>query len=737
MTPKMLRDLLNPKLSPALYVLAFFLAVPLLVYGVMQTTLEEGAAATGGDASVDFTNISTGQSVDEGDTMSINVGYDAGECVSTLNVADGNESIYSAAVEDSGTLAFNYTFDAPTRVGLVASLVPMSGQAGACAQTRYDTAILNVVPDALAVSWLFPVGGEIIMTSPEKLSWTASGYPTLATTDYVITAVANVPAGGVATVVKSGNLGEAGRCTSPTASTICSYNWDWHAAGYSGVYDITITLTSPDPGVNLTASDIANNVTLRESINMAPRCTLSGTPSTIDSGSTVAFSASATDDDPLGNGLIEFGDNGSASISPNGATVNHIYTNDTSTSKTYTAKATFTDVDGAKGSCTVNTTVRGVTNPPTPNHAPVFSSTGGTKATVGETYSYTLAATDADGDRLSYGWTKKPSWLAWSASEHKLYGAPAADDVNKTFRVSVNVSDGEATTTQTYLITVVGEIAGVSSEPPVVTIVYPTLGVQVGCGRSKIKWEATDSDGTVASIKLEYSTDGETWTLIAEGVDGTETSYDWDVCSLTYGTYYIMVTALDDTGVPGADQSEAFSIVDPTSILSGPDIINWKPESSSTVATGKPTISADFVATSAAVDAESVIVKVDDVDVTVQATVTENGFSYLPEESLDNSEHSVTVSVSDVDGRMTELEYTFTISAGEGGLSWTVWSAIICGVLAVAALIIAWVWKRNKDKNEKTGSGTKVSGENIKVESWEPRAEKVEDAPKKQKAAKK
>ena len=705
MASKALGELLNPRLSPALYILAFFLAVPLLVYGVMQTSLQEGGAAVGGDASVDFSNVQTGQSVDEDDTMSIKVGYDAGECVSTLNVTDGLESIYSSTISDSGTLSFNYTFDTPGQVNLVASLVPMSGQSGVCAQSRYDEAVLTVIPSEMNAYWVDPQHMDTLSGS-KRLFWEVSGVD-LANTSYKLSLSTISPSVAGEVWEEQGMLSSrcapdllaaaAYRCTSAELLDTTEHE--------NGNYTLKVELSTisaiEEQGV-LASSDtitvIINNA------NAAPTCTLSVSPSTVDSGSAVAVSAHATDpDDTLENGTVNFGDGVKADISPNGATVSHIYTNPGSTSKDYILKALFKDPHGAMGVCSATVTVRGVTNPPAPNHAPVFSSTPSTKAVVGETYTYTLTATDADGDSLSYGWSKKPSWLSWSASSnvYKLSGTPVLTDANKTFKVSVYVSDGEATTTQTYIITVVGEVAGVSSEPPVVTIVYPTAGAQLGCGHSKIKWEATDADGTIASIKLEYSTDEENWTVIAEEIDGTETSYDWDVCSLTYGTYFVMVTALDDTGVPGADQSEAFSIVDPALILTGPEIINWKPESNSTVSSDKPTISAEFVATTAGIEESSVLVQVDEEDITSMATVSVNGFSYVPSEALENGEHTVSVSVSDVDGRTSELTYTFIVSAGPAGLTWTAWSAIICGFLAIIALIIAWIWKRMNDKAEK------------------------------------
>lgn len=716
MASKSLGEILNPKQSPVLYILAFFLSVPLLVYGVMQATFTQGGAATGGTTpSLEFTNLSTGQSVIEDDSITVNLAYDSGGCVSILNVNDGLRSIYSAATIDSGTLSFNYEFNVPGETTLYSSLIPASGESGLCAQKISDTVVLNVVPDTLGVHWgAHPYDDEDVTTDQFTLYWTATGFSSLSTTEYSIDATAIAP-GSISRTIKSGHLSDAGLCNGPTAGVSCNYNWRWEDDISAGTYNITISITDTDPVTTETASDVASRVKLRAPINIGPSCTLSADVTTVDSGDSVAFTANATDpDDSLGYGTVTFGDGASASISPNGVTVSHIYTNPNSTSITRTAQATFSDGQ-ASCACSRAITVLGVTNPPAPNHAPVFESEPETKAVVGETYSYTLSAKDPDsGDTVSYGWSKKPSWLSWNASQHKLSGTPSSADANKTFRVSVSATDGEATTTQSFVITVVGDVAGASTEPPVVTIFYPTQGAQLYCGQSFIKWEATDADGTVASIKLEYSTDQENWSTIAEEVDGSEVRYDWDVCNLTYGTYYVSVTAVDDTGVPGVGQSEAFAIVDAASIQAGPDIVNWKPESSSIVNESQPVISADFVATTSAIDETTAIIMVDDENVTGSSVVSVNGFSYTPQNAISEGEHTVTVTISDVDGRTSELTWTFTIAL-TGGLSWPAVTAIICAILALLALLIAWIWKRRKDGKDKVQK-KEVSKKSIKVD---------------------
>jgi hypothetical protein len=85
------------------------------------------------------------------------------------------------------------------------------------------------------------------------------------------------------------------------------------------------------------------------------------------------------------------------------------------------------------------------------NHAPVITSTAVTSATVGQTYTYSLVATDPDGDTLTYSFTAKPSGMTINVSTGIISWTPTAAG---TFWVTVKVSDGELTDTQSFSIAV-------------------------------------------------------------------------------------------------------------------------------------------------------------------------------------------------------------------------------------------------------------------------------------------
>ena len=60
------------------------------------------------------------------------------------------------------------------------------------------------------------------------------------------------------------------------------------------------------------------------------------------------------------------------------------------------------------------------------NAAPEISGTPASTAAVGERYTFEPAATDADGDVLTFRIANRPGWATFSASSGKLTGMPPA-----------------------------------------------------------------------------------------------------------------------------------------------------------------------------------------------------------------------------------------------------------------------------------------------------------------------
>jgi uracil DNA glycosylase len=183
-------------------------------------------------------------------------------------------------------------------------------------------------------------------------------------------------------------------------------------------------------------------------VNSAP--TISSTAvTTIESGSTYSYSLVAADAD--GDTLTMSATNLPAWLTFDSATGS--LTGTPADSDVGDTAITLTVSDGTDEitqSFTVSVTVAAQAN-----NAAVITSTGVTSATVGESYSYTLMATDADSDTLTMSTTVPGalSWLTFDDSTGILSGTPASGDVAAT-EITLTVNDGTVDTMQTFTITV-------------------------------------------------------------------------------------------------------------------------------------------------------------------------------------------------------------------------------------------------------------------------------------------
>ena len=87
------------------------------------------------------------------------------------------------------------------------------------------------------------------------------------------------------------------------------------------------------------------------------------------------------------------------------------------------------------------------------NDDPIISSSPTLEIDQGSFYTYTVIATDPDGDELEYSAPQKPASFTFDEDTHVLSGTPTNDDVG-TVDITISVTDGTATVTQPFQITV-------------------------------------------------------------------------------------------------------------------------------------------------------------------------------------------------------------------------------------------------------------------------------------------
>lgn len=80
------------------------------------------------------------------------------------------------------------------------------------------------------------------------------------------------------------------------------------------------------------------------------------------------------------------------------------------------------------------------------NSAPSISGTPQPSVVAGQVYSFTPAASDPDGNPLSFSIANRPAWASFSAASGRLSGTPSSSAVGEYIEIAISVTDGQAQT---------------------------------------------------------------------------------------------------------------------------------------------------------------------------------------------------------------------------------------------------------------------------------------------------
>ena len=109
-------------------------------------------------------------------------------------------------------------------------------------------------------------------------------------------------------------------------------------------------------------------------------------------------------------------------------------------------------------------------NPPTlSNHAPVITSTPITSLLVDGLYTYDVEATDSDNDILTYSLKTNPTGMTIDSVTGEISWAPISSQIGDN-DVTVEVSDGEKSTSQSFIITVYDILTSITVLPDTMTL---------------------------------------------------------------------------------------------------------------------------------------------------------------------------------------------------------------------------------------------------------------------------
>lgn len=180
----------------------------------------------------------------------------------------------------------------------------------------------------------------------------------------------------------------------------------------------------------------------------------------------------------------------------------------------------------------------GGSNPPPPvqtNRAPTISGTPSTSLVVGQAYDFQPAATDPDGDALTFSIQNRPAWATFNSSSGRLNGTPGAGDVGQFGNVRITVSDGQATASLNSFSIAVNQIA---------------------MGSVTLSWSppTTNADGTtitdLAGYRIYFGRSA--GTLDEQVVINNAGTTRWVVDNLSAATWYFSMTSYNASGIESA-----------------------------------------------------------------------------------------------------------------------------------------------------------------------------------------
>ena len=196
-----------------------------------------------------------------------------------------------------------------------------------------------------------------------------------------------------------------------------------------------------------------------------------------------------------------------------------------------------------------------VEEPPPPagsNNAPVLEGTPATDVNVGDTYSFTPSATDADNDTLTFSISGEPDWANFDTATGKLSGMPADGNVGDTADIEITASDGKASDSiGPFKI----KIHPRNNPPPPANNTPPTLSgmpaTSVVAGQAYLfQPTAADADGEGERIAIAGKPSWATFSTSSGALTGTPTAAG------SFGNIRISVT----DGKGGSAQLPAFTI---------------------------------------------------------------------------------------------------------------------------------------------------------------------------------
>jgi hypothetical protein len=163
------------------------------------------------------------------------------------------------------------------------------------------------------------------------------------------------------------------------------------------------------------------------------------------------------------------------------------------------------------------------TTPPPNNVAPTLVGTPATTAIVGQPYTFAPVGDDANGDTLTYSINNRPSWLTFTPATGAVSGTPSSGDIGSTGAIIVTVSDGQATASLQFTITVTNTPPPPNRAPTITG----TPATTATTGRTyTFQPVGADPDGNALTYTIQNRPSWATFSASTGRLTGTPTAAD-------------------------------------------------------------------------------------------------------------------------------------------------------------------------------------------------------------------
>lgn len=240
---------------------------------------------------------------------------------------------------------------------------------------------------------------------------------------------------------------------------------------YPDMFTLTAQQYTNQPGdymIEVVAAERLNGATITRSEqiyldvlgNRPPRVDFTYNPTNPTTDDTITFVASGTDDDgAIVSYQWDFTNDGTFDAS--GETTTHRYT----VAGIYSARVRVTDNEGA----TAEKIKQIVVNQGAPiNQPPVIVPIPDQQINENNFYQYQVQASDPNNDPITCSLSQSPGWLTINPNTCLISGTTPEVNQNTTFSITVIVSDGQLSVSDTYDLKVVNVLP--ANQPPVIVI---------------------------------------------------------------------------------------------------------------------------------------------------------------------------------------------------------------------------------------------------------------------------